>query len=148
MKNVSRIAREAAMQHLYEYEMTGQMPDFTSIEDPDATLRLDDWDAPSAESLDEDERRFVERILSGMDERLPAIDKMIADTLQKWTIERLSRVDLAILRLALIEIEYLRTPPKIAINEAVELAKKYSGDKSHKFVNGVLGGYLKGKSGA
>lgn len=146
MKNITREAREAAMQHLYEYEMTGQLPAFIGREDPDTVLLLKDWD--SSAELGDDERQFVERILSDTQTHLTDIDEKIAKTLQKWTIDRLSRVDLAILRLAVTELEYLKTPPKIAINEAVEIAKKYSGEKSHKFVNGVLGGYLKGQSGA
>lgn len=137
------------MQHLFGFEMTGQLPDLTDQQEYDAALRVDPEDGTEeAETLDTDEQQFVERVLGTAKEHLPEIDANIAKTLQKWTMDRLSRVDLAILRLAAIELEFLHTPPKIAISEAVELAKKYSGDKSHKFVNGVLGGYRKGLSEA
>ena len=69
---------------------------------------------------------------------LDDIDSKISASLKNWTIERLSKVNLAILRLAISEMEYADVPYQVSINEAVELAKKYSDDEAPSFVNGVL----------
>lgn len=72
--------------------------------------------------------------------QLPAIDKEIAITAPKFPIERLSKIDLAILRLAIYELRINPVEPsKVVINEAIELAKELGGDKSYTFINGVLG---------
>lgn len=70
-------------------------------------------------------------------------DALIQQYLKSWDIKRINRVDLSLLRLALYEISDLKTPHHIAIDEALELAKKYGTDESAKFVNGVLGNYVK-----
>ncbi|MEG2189609.1 MAG: transcription antitermination factor NusB, partial [Christensenella sp.] len=63
---------------------------------------------------------------------------------KSWRIERIAKVDLAILRLAIYELLFIDDiPAKVTVNEAVELAKKYSDEKSYQFVNGLLGGYLR-----
>ncbi len=74
------------------------------------------------------------------------IDKTISRCAPEWPIAQINRIDLAILRLAIFEliIEH-REPPKVIIDEAIELAKKYGSEKSASFVNGVLGSVLKGK---
>ena len=72
-------------------------------------------------------------------ENLACIDKYISDSLKGWTIERISKIDLSILRLAFCEILYVDDIPyQVTINEAIELAKKYSDDDSASFINGVL----------
>lgn len=70
------------------------------------------------------------------------IDEIISESLVDWSIKRISKTDLAILRLAFYEIIFLGVPFKVCINEAVELSKIYSPDKSPAFVNGVLGSYV------
>jgi len=70
------------------------------------------------------------------------IDKIISESLKDWSINRIAKTDLAILRLAFYEIIYVGLPYKVCINEAVELAKIYSPDKSPSFINGVLGSYV------
>lgn len=67
------------------------------------------------------------------------IDKEIEKAAPAWPIDKLNKIDLAILRLAIYELEYEDTPPKVVIDEAVELAKEYGGESSPSFVNGVLG---------
>lgn len=67
------------------------------------------------------------------------IDKKIQEAAPQWPIENLNRIDLAILRLAVYELENGDTPPKVVIDEAVELAKEYGSESSSSFVNGVLG---------
>ncbi len=70
------------------------------------------------------------------------IDKQISDSAPQWPVDKLNRIDLAILRLATYELVKTDTPPKVIIDEAVELAKEYGGENSPSFVNGVLGNIL------
>lgn len=67
------------------------------------------------------------------------IDKQIQKAAPAWPLDKLNKVDLAILRLAVYELEFTDTPPKVVIDEAIEIAKKYGSEKSASFVNGVLG---------
>jgi len=67
------------------------------------------------------------------------IDKLIQDAAPQWSIDKLNRIDLAILRLAVYELELEDAPPKVIIDEAVELAKEYGSESSSSFINGVLG---------
>lgn len=67
------------------------------------------------------------------------LDKLIADAAPEWPIDKLNKIDLAILRLAVYELENEDTPPKVVIDEAVELAKEYGSESSSSFINGVLG---------
>jgi len=84
---------------------------------------------------------FALQLAEGAESHSIAVDTLIADYSQKWSKERISRVAMAILRLAVFEMRYLEdTPESVAINEAVELAKNYGGDEDGAFVNGVLGG--------
>lgn len=80
---------------------------------------------------------FKPRMLAFLDAR-EAIDKMIEDASVGWRIDRMAKVDLTLLRMALFEIEYEGLDVGVAINEAVELAKEYGGERSFAFVNGVL----------
>jgi len=73
------------------------------------------------------------------------IDKKIRVAAPTWPIDNLNKIDLAILRLAVYELEYTKTPPKVVIDEAVELAKEFGGESSPSFVNGVLGTIYKEK---
>lgn len=77
----------------------------------------------------------VKKILAEVDE----IDKKIENSAPAWPVKKLNKIDLAILRLAVYELEKTKTPPKVVIDEAVELAKEYGSDNSPSFVNGVLG---------
>jgi transcription antitermination protein NusB len=67
------------------------------------------------------------------------IDKLIEKSAPSWPVDKLNKIDLAILRLAIYELKYKNIPPKVVIDEAVELSKEYGGDNSASFVNGVLG---------
>ena len=83
---------------------------------------------------------YVLKTLLGVNEQTDEIDREIAGFARGWELERLLKTDLAILRLAVYELLYSKSvPPKVAINEAVELSKVYSGDDSPAFVNGLLG---------
>ena len=73
------------------------------------------------------------------------IDKVIEKFSIDWPLDRIGKVDRTILRLAIQELKLGETPPSVIINEAVELAKKYSGEEAAKFINGILGAYVRGK---
>lgn len=92
--------------------------------------------------LDEN-KQFVKDIYSGIMENKEALLDEISNYIKGYTIDRLFKVDLSILLIACYEIKYYGSDPKIAINEAVEMSKKYSTDKSYKFINGVLANYVK-----
>ena len=97
-------------------------------------------DVLKSDRLEEKNCAYIGDVLAVYDEKKEEIDSFISQYCVSWKIERLSRVDLSILRLAVIELYYLKKDSyKICINEAVELAKKYSSEKSPRFVNGVLG---------
>jgi N utilization substance protein B len=73
------------------------------------------------------------------------IDKLIGHSAPEWPVDKLNKIDLAILRLAVYELKYEKTPPKVIIDEAVELAKEYGSESSSSFINGVLGTIYGGK---
>lgn len=87
----------------------------------------------------ENDRQYIDMVVSGVREHAQQIDEEIAACLRGWTLARLSRVDLAILRLSVFEMQYASLPVAVSINEAVELTRKYSSEESCSFVNGVLG---------
>ncbi|HAJ63281.1 MAG TPA: transcription antitermination factor NusB, partial [Cyanobacteria bacterium UBA8543] len=70
--------------------------------------------------------------------RQAEIDEVLTQALQDWQLKRLPRIDRDILRIAVAEMSFLGLPERVAINEAVELAKRYSDDEGHRFINGVL----------
>lgn len=96
--------------------------------------------AKESRSFCEDEDGYVLKAVSGTFEKLSIIDETIAKNLSGWSIDRISKVSLAVLRLAVFEILYLdEIPNAVSIDEAVELCKKYSTVTDSSFVNGVLG---------
>ena len=88
---------------------------------------------------------YVQRLATGVSDRQAALDGQISSLLASdWTIDRLAKADLIILRLALYELQYVEeVPTPVAINEALELAKEFSNDQSQKFINGALGRFEK-----
>ena len=89
-------------------------------------------------------KEYIEDAILGIEKNLEEIDNLIkANLKENWKIERISKIDLSILRLAIYEIKYKEIPYKVAINEAVELAKKYGEDTSIIFVNGILASIVK-----
>lgn len=93
------------------------------------------------ESLDEMiDREYLNLIVNNIKDNKDIIDGLINKYAKNWTVDRMAKVDLAILRLAICEILYaLNIPTKVSINEAIELSKLYCDDKSPKFINGILG---------
>lgn len=121
-----KMARAHAMKLIYEWEMGGDGGDETRIN----LLGVEPG---------ERESQFMNRMFEGVVVNAEKLDAGIAAHLRGWTIERISKVDLAILRLAAYELMLGELPAGIIINEAVELANQYSSDKAGSFINGVLG---------
>ncbi len=120
------MARAHAMKLIYEWEMGGDGGDETRLN----LLEI----APNEREAD-----FMTELFEGVVANADDVDRRLIPFLKGWTLERLSRVDLAILRLATWELVLGQTPTGVVINEAVELANRYSTDKAGAFVNGVLG---------
>ena len=98
----------------------------------------------SNESLDQNAIEYIKDTVFGIEENKEEIIKKIEKNLKEdWKIERISKIDLVILKLAIYEIKYKELPYKVVINEAVELAKKYGEDNSKNFVNGILASIVK-----
>ena len=127
-----RQARIAAFQALYAWEESG--------EPIDSLLSFNWLDKKPEQSS----AAFASLIIQGTIENIERIDNEIKSNLKKWSFERLSRVDLAILRIAAYEIIFQEDiPPTVTIDEAVEISKRFSSPDSYKFVNGVLDGIRK-----
>lgn len=91
--------------------------------------------------LDSGDLAYIDEIMQGVQLHAPEIDELVSRYSKDWVIERIARVDLSILRVAIFEILYrgADVPTGAAINEAVELAKRYGGERSYAFINGILG---------
>ncbi len=97
-----------------------------------------------AENLSEgDNAAFIEQEFLGIAEKIHELDDIINKMAIGWSVERMDKVDLSILRLAVYEIRFTDIPGKVAANEAVILAKEFSSDKAPGFINGILGKVLK-----
>ena len=93
---------------------------------------------------DNEAKEYIKDAIIGIKENIDEIQGLIEKNLKAdWKIDRISKIDLSLLKLAIYEIKYKKIPYKVAINEAVELAKKYGEDKSKNFVNGVLASIVK-----
>ena len=131
-----RRAREAALQMLYQWEV-GRADAHEAIVTYWATRESD-------EQLPDELRRFAEGLVRGTIERVGEIDKLLAARAHNWRVERMAVIDRLVLRLAVFELlTEPSTPAKVVINEALELARTFSGDESVAFVNGVLDGVRK-----
>jgi N utilization substance protein B len=121
-------ARVAALQSLFEIDCTGHHPTVV------VERRLED------STLPESGEEFVRDLVDGVGEHREKLDQLIGRYAPEWPVEQIAIIDRNILRIAIYEILFGDdTPTKVAINEAVELAKEYGSDSSGRFVNGVLG---------
>lgn len=94
--------------------------------------------------IDEDTKKFIKSIVLGIEENLSSIENSIATNLKKdWKLDRISKVDLVLLKLAVYGILYTDVPYKVATNEAIELSKKYGDETSPNFINGILASIIK-----
>lgn len=130
-----KAARDSAFKLIYQIPFHG---------DNDVSLTMDNFTQTDEYSkLTESDMTYVNKCVDGCFDNLSHIDGMVEGSLKNWKIDRLSKVNLAILRLSLSEMEYADVPFQVSINEAVELAKKYSDDDAPAFVNGVLADIIK-----
>ncbi len=91
-----------------------------------------------------DDRKFIEQLVKGVDDKKSAIDLLLQPIAPEWPIDQIARMDRLVLRIGAYELIFGKdVPPKVVINEAVELAKAFGGDNSSKFINGVLGTLLR-----
>ena len=126
-------ARETALQMLYQWEV-GR----TSVSEILSTFWLHEQEAEDG-GLSEDLRRFAVRLLTGVTDAVGGIDPVIVESAEHWRIERMNVLDRLILRLAIYEfLHEVDTPARVIINEALELARTFSGDDSVRFINGIL----------
>lgn len=126
-------AREKAFKLLYSMEIQHE----ASTEQADLYIENNDI-------TDEKTKQYILDVVNGVKQNEENIKKLISDNLKpEWQIERISKINIALLKLATYEIIYKQIPYKVAINEAIELAKKYGEDNSHSFINGILASIVK-----
>jgi N utilization substance protein B len=137
-----RLAREIAVQSLYQIEMnevTAEAAIAMLLEEAqhDNEANMEIKDVPVLTS-------YVRQLIEGIHSHKQQIDDLLGEYLKGWQMDRLSRVDKQILRLATYEMVFKEdVPPKVVINEAIELSKHFGTEESGKFVNGVLGKMIK-----
>ena len=123
------LAREIAMKMLYAASLGGEESMSEVLEQSE-----------QADTLSGGDKTFLEDLMAGVKARQEELDAVIGRYAQGWALNRLARVDLTILRMAVYELKYMpEVPVGATINEAVELAKAYGEDKSSGFINGILG---------
>ena len=127
--------RELAFKLLYQIEIQKE------ISDEDMLLFFENNNISSEEA-----KRYIKDVVKGTSTNSQEILELISNNLKKdWNLERITKVNLALLKLAIYEIKYKDIPFKVAINEAVELAKKYGEETSPVFINGILASIVKEK---
>jgi N utilization substance protein B len=124
--SLRRKAREFALQMLFQCELSREEP---------ARVKALFWKGARAAK---ETRAFANQLFDGAVREAAALDDLIATHSERWRFERLAVVDRLILRLGAYELSHEATPPKVVINEAVELAKKFSAEEAAPFVNGIL----------
>ncbi|WP_051318399.1 transcription antitermination factor NusB [Cohnella thermotolerans] len=141
-----RLAREIAVQSLYQIEMNG-VDGQTAVDIVMEEARHDneiEADVSGLSGID----AFTRELVAGVQDKRAEIDRALERALTGWQVDRLSRVDLQILRLAAFELQFRPdVPPKVVVNEAIELAKHFGTEESGKFVNGVLGRMIRERQG-
>lgn len=126
-------ARELSFKFLYQIEVQKEL-DEEQIE-----LFFE-----NNEITNKDAMEYIRDIVEGIENKKETISNIIADNLKSdWKIDRISKINLSLLKLAIYEIKYKQLPYKVVINEVVELAKKYGEDTSHSFINGILASVVK-----
>jgi transcription antitermination protein NusB len=120
-------ARRLAMQAIYQSEISGI----------DIDLSLENL---FEGDVTEDAKKFATHLARGVQTNKASLDKKVSELSKNWSIDRISIINMSIIKLALYELTYEKdTPRPVIINEALELAKRYSDEESAKFINGILG---------
>lgn len=128
--------REITFSILYTIEMQ------KGLNDEEIAILLEENDVKN-----EKDKKDIQKNIAGVEEHITEINTLISQNLkEKWSIERISKINLSILRLAIYEILYTEVPFKVAVNEAVELAKKYGDENSKTFINGILANIIKNQN--
>jgi N utilization substance protein B len=135
MASNRHLGRIVALQTLYEYEFRMQSADTTTDIDEILNRNLERYETTI------DDKGFVESLVKGTLAEQAGLDEKIQPIAPEWPIDQIARIDRNILRIGLYELLFQANiiPAKVAINEAVELAKAFGSDNSSKFINGVLG---------
>jgi N utilization substance protein B len=129
------LSRTIALQTLYEWDFYQQNKNLL----PQILERN-----VSQFSDDPEERSFAKSLVDGLVKNIQEIDQIIKKFAPEWPIEKLALIDRNILRLGIYELLFVKeTPPKVTLNEAIEIAKSFGGENSSKFINGVLGAIYK-----
>lgn len=135
MASNRHLGRIVALQTLYEFEFRTQSNDTTVDIEEVLGRNLERYESAI------DDTQFVHDLVKGVIEHQTDLDEKLQPIAPEWPLDQISRIDRSTLRLGLYELLYRKevVPPKVAINEAVELAKAFGSDNSSKFINGVLG---------
>ncbi|HRN97235.1 MAG TPA: transcription antitermination factor NusB [Candidatus Saccharibacteria bacterium] len=135
MASNRHLGRIVALQTLYEYEFRVQSDDSSADIDDILARNLHRYESAI------DDRGFVEQLVKGVLKQQDDLDAKIQPIAPDWPISQIARIDRNILRIGVYELlhQAKKVPPKVVINEAVELAKAFGSDNSSKFINGVLG---------
>lgn len=142
MASNRHLGRIIALQTLFEQDFRASAGDNTF----DLSAVLDRNIARYQATVDD--KDFVVRLVKGVDERVADLDAELQPVAPEWPIDQIARMDRVILRMGLYELKFEKdVPPKVVINEAVELAKAFGSENSSKFVNGVLGTVLRKETG-
>jgi len=140
MASNRHLGRIVALQTLYEQDFRTECGDETFVLAEVLTRNIDRY----AEMIDD--KSFIEQLVHGVDKKATELDETIRPLAPEWPIEQIARMDRVILRIGTYELLFeADVPPKVVINEAVELAKAFGGENSSKFINGVLGSVLRQK---
>lgn len=132
------LGRIIALQTIYEMELRSDSGDKEANIDDILKRNISRYDSKL------DDKTFLHSLVEGLGKSAGELDKKIQPIAPDWPLEQISIIDLCILRMAFYELLFMKdTPPKVVINEAVELAKSYGGINSSRFINGVLGTLLK-----
>jgi len=142
MASNRHLGRIIVLQTLYEQELRHEAGDV----DFDLTAVLKRNIVRYEDMLDDVD--FIEKLVAGVSQHAKDLDAKLQPVAPEWPIDQIARMDRLVLRIGLYELEHeADVPPKVVINEAVELAKAFGGDNSSKFVNGVLGTLLREREG-
>lgn len=142
MASNRHLGRIVALQTLYEQDFRQETGDTTFVLAEVLARNIGRYEDTI------DDKEFIKQLVGGVNAHQKELDDKIRPLAPEWPLEQIARIDRVILRIGVYELDFEKdVPPKVVINEAVELAKAFGGDNSSKFINGVLGSALREKEG-